>query len=856
MHNHNNNLCLRRTPLSCMIAMVLALGACQVHARDLFNPALLEQNTPGQAPVDLSDFQNEGGQAPGTYRVDIILNNAQMDTRNVDFRMVKDSDGKEVLRPCIPVDDLSLWGVLTSKYPQLGKPGDACANLQAIPQASSEFRFSRQQLLLSIPQSAVNNSARGWVDPHLWDDGIPAAILNYSASGSNNYAKDSDGYDSDNQYVNLRPGLNLGPWRLRNYTTWSRSHDNSPGSETTTNWDTVYTYLQRDIRPLRAQLTLGDSNTPSDIFDSIPFRGAQLASDDDMLPESLRGYAPVVRGIARTNAQVTVRQNGYIIYQTYVSPGSFEITDMYPTGGSGDLHVNIKESDGSEQNLVVPYASLPVLQREGRFKYGLTTGVYRSYDSAVDETPLTEATAIYGLPAGFTLYGGGQFSSHYQSLAFGVGKNLGTIGAISVDVTQAWSTLNDTDKESGQSWRMRYSKNVVETGTNFTIAGYRYATDGYWDMQEVLDTYRDDASYSLPEQRRNRAELTVSQSLWQGGGNLSLSAIREDYWGSERRMESYGVSYNNSWKGISYGLNYAWNHNSTVSASDGNHSERIYDNDQLFSLSISVPMSLLLPGSSTSMGYSLSTSKDGNTTNNVSLSGTALANSNLSWSVMEGYGSQGQGNSGSTYANWRASSAELNGGYSWDRYSQRLNYGIQGGIVLHENGVTLSQPLGETIGLVAAPGADDVNVLNNSGVSTDYRGYAVVPYISPYSRNTLTLNPETLPDDTEVNLTSQTVIPTRGAVVRANYQTSVGGRALMTLKHPDGNVIPFGAMVSTADNQSVIVGDQGQVYVTGLRAEGALQVRWGSETNQQCQVNYQLPQDARGILQMNGVCRQ
>lgn len=110
---------------------------------------------------------------------------------------------------------------------------------------------------------------------------------------------------------------------------------------------------------------------------------------------------------------------------------------MYPTGGSGDLSVTIKEADGSEQNLIVPYASLPVLQREGRLKYSVTTGVYRAYDNSIDETPLSQATAIYGLPWGWTLYGGGQFSSKYQSLALGMGKNLGELGAVSTDVTRA-----------------------------------------------------------------------------------------------------------------------------------------------------------------------------------------------------------------------------------------------------------------------------------------------------------------------------------------------------------------------------------------------------------------------------------
>lgn len=69
------------------------------------------------------------------------------------------------------------------------------------------------------------------------------------------------------------------------------------------------------------ELTAGDSYTPSALFDSLPFRGLQLASDDNMLPDSMKGFAPTIHGIARSNAQVTIRQNGYIINQRYVPPG-------------------------------------------------------------------------------------------------------------------------------------------------------------------------------------------------------------------------------------------------------------------------------------------------------------------------------------------------------------------------------------------------------------------------------------------------------------------------------------------------------------------------------------------------------
>ncbi|MEX3242921.1 fimbria/pilus outer membrane usher protein, partial [Serratia quinivorans] len=189
----------------------------------------------------------------------------------------------------------------------------------------------------------------------------------------------------------------------------------------------------------------GDSNAPAEVFDAVPFRGVQLASDDEMLPDSLRGYAPVARGIARTNAQVVVRQNGYEIYRTFVAPGALVINDMYPTGGSGDLQVTIKEADGSEQQLEVPFASLPVLQREGRLKYSRAGGRCRSCDRSVDKSALVQGAAIYGLPWSTTLCGGVQAAQHYQSAALGLGNNLGDWGAFSVDMTQSRSQPKDKD---------------------------------------------------------------------------------------------------------------------------------------------------------------------------------------------------------------------------------------------------------------------------------------------------------------------------------------------------------------------------------------------------------------------------
>lgn len=89
---------------------------------------------------------------------------------------------------------------------------------------------------------------------------------------------------------------------------------------------------------------------------------------------------------------------------------------------SGDLTVTIKESDGSEQKFVQPFSSVALLQREGHLKYSLSAGEYRAgnYNSA--EPKFGQLDAMYGLPYGFTVYGGAIFSDDYYSLAGGLGK--------------------------------------------------------------------------------------------------------------------------------------------------------------------------------------------------------------------------------------------------------------------------------------------------------------------------------------------------------------------------------------------------------------------------------------------------
>ena len=855
----------RLAPLT--VALLLMMMQ-QAQARDTFNVHALELDNPGSAPVDISQFSEPGDQAPGTYRVDIYINGDLQDTQDVTF--VAGEDGK--LAPRLTPNMLDKLGVQLNSIPALrGVPGDkVITNLaQYIPQSSAEFRFGAQKLLISVPQASMKPSAQGAVDPKYWDEGMPALLVNYSLSGANTWREDSEGHD-DSYFLNLRSGINLGGWRLRNYSTWNYNKTGSHGNSVTdengnaynndsdgaqSNWDSINTYVQHDIPAIKGQFTAGDSYTPSDIFDSVQFRGAQIASDDNMLPDSLRGFAPTVRGIANSNAQVTVKQNGTVIYQTYVPPGAFTINDLYPTSSSGDLQVTIKEAGGQERTFTQPFSNVPVMQREGRLKYAFTVGKYRAPYSDEDEPVFGQTSLLYGLPHDITVYGGFQTADNYNAMAGGMGFGLGELGSISLDITQAYTTLDDGSSKEGQSYRFQYSKDIAATDSTVTLAGYRYSTKGFYTFQEALDyqAYENgDYNSNLQNNKRSKIQVDLTQNLMGGDwGSLSFSGYQQDYWNEEGYERSASIGYSNSWNGITWTLMYTY---SEQPDSDD-------DNDQQLALSVSVPLSKWLPNAY--INNSMTTDMHGKTSNQVGLNGSVLADNRLSYSVAQGYGNRGVGNSGMANADYKGTYGEMNGGYNYNQDSQQVNYGAQGSVVVHPHGITLAQSAGDmaAMALVRAPGAAGAKVQNNTGVYTDWRGYTIVPYLSSYRRTRIALDPQSLSDDVDVDQNVQSVVPTAGALVMADFKTRTGGRVLMSLIQ-GGSPVPFGATVSLDGDvtNTGIVGEQGQVYLSGVPQSGALTAKWGNGSGDQCRASFVLPASvktkgqAAGVQQVSANC--
>lgn len=261
---------------------------------------------------------------------------------------------------------------------------------------------------------------------------------------------------------------------------------------------------------------------------------------------------------------------------------------------------------------------------------------------------------------------------------------------------------------------------------------------------------------------------------------------------------------------ISFGLNVPFSDITT--SLNYSYSNNIWQNDRdhLLAFTLNVPFSHWMRTDSQSAfrnsnaSYSMSNDLKGGMTNLSGVYGTLLPDNNLNYSVQVGNthgGNTSSGTSGYSSLNYRGAYGNTNIGYSRSGDSSQIYYGMSGGIIAHADGITFGQPLGDTMVLVKAPGADNVKIENQTGIHTDWRGYAILPFATEYRENRVALNANSLADNVELDETVVTVIPTHGAIARATFNAQIGGKVLMTLKYGNKSV-PFGAIVTHGENKN------------------------------------------------------
>ncbi|AJK50462.1 fimbria/pilus outer membrane usher protein [Burkholderia plantarii] len=795
-----------------------------------FNDTFLRR--PGAPRIDVSRFDKGNPAMPGTYLADLYVNQNWLGRTDVTLKQV--GGRPDDVRACFDRELLQRVGVALARLsPQasakLATAGTgACVTLdELVPDASAVFDNGAQRLDVSVPQAFQSRDARGYVDPRYWDDGVPAALLQYNA---NVYRSDGQGEASTQAYLGMTAGFNVGPWRFRHNGNLTYS------SRVGTHYQSIQTNVQRSIARLKSQLVIGEAYTDGAMFDSVGFRGVRLVSDERMYPESQRGYAPTVHGIANSNALVQVRQNGNIIYSTNVAAGPFVIDDLYPTGYGGDLEVVVTEADGGIHTFKVPYASTVDALRPGITHFSVTAGQYR--DAALSSRPaLFQATIRHGFTNLLTAYGGVTATPGYVAGLIGVALNT-RFGAFSLDVTRANTSLPGGSTRHGQSVKFSYSKLIAPTSTNITVAAYRYSSSGYLSLRDAMQLRDPSTDRTDGPWRggilRGQLQVTVNQALPSGWGSFYASGSTVSYWNRHGTDTQFQAGYNNNFRRINFGVAVARQFDAT---------RRRWDNRVM--LNVSMP----LGGGSHPVYASTNLQRDssGETTLQQSLAGTLGVANQLNYGVNLGRASGGGGGAAvnvggnvSYLSRYATLTVNASKGTGFTQYGG----GMSGGVVAYAGGVAFTPSMSETVAIVEAKGASGARVTSGSGLRIDPFGHAIVSSLMPFETNEVEIDPKGLPMSVELKSTTQHAVPTAGAVVRLRFKTEGGGRSvIMRIRTRDGKPLPFGAEVFDAKGQHAgTVAQMGSVVLRGVKTNaGTLRVKWGTAASEGCTVSYQLP---------------
>ncbi|MGN7442884.1 outer membrane usher protein [Pseudomonas lactis] len=787
---------LAATALCCAAAWASAAEEFQ------FNTDVLDLKD--RQNLDLGVFASANFIMPGEYNLLVHVNRDTLVEFPIAF-MPAPNDAKSSLACLSP----ALVKQLGLKQPVLDAltwwHDGACLDLNSVAGMQARADLSSSGLYLSIPQDQLEYTAPNWDPPSRWDEGVSGVLLDYNFNAQTTQRQRGQGR-TDNLSGNGTAGINLGAWRLRGdwQTQLQRSGDQP--SQQQFAWSRLYAL--RAVPSLRSNLILGEDYLDSNLFGSFRYTGANLSSNDNMLPPNLRGYAPEVTGVARSNARVVIRQQGRVLYDTQVPQGAFRIQDLN-NAVSGQLDVRVEEQDGSVQEFQVDTASIPYLTRPGTVRYKLAVGKPSDWDHQRNGPAFATGEFSWGVSNGWSLYGGGLGAKDYGSLAVGVGRDLMQFGALSVDVTQSRATLPGQDTLSGKSYRASYSKRFDEYDSQVTFAGYRFSEKNYMSMNEFIETRRG----ALPL-NQSKELYTASLSKQFRGSDLSVyfNYNHQTYWNS-RASDRYSLSLSRYFdvgrlKNLSLSLT-AYQNQANGTSDDGAY------------LSVSIPWD-----GTGSISYSSSVSR-GESTHSVSYYDRLDERNHYMLSA--GKASSGETASGFIAHDGDQAQVVASASYQAEQYTS-AGLSLQGGATLTGEGAALhrSNVMGGTRLLVDTQGVADVPVRGNGGTTRTNRfGKAVITDVNSYYRNYASIELDSLPDDVEATQSTTQATLTEGAIGYRRFDVIAGSKAMVVIRMADRSAPPFGANAQNPLGQATgIVGEEGSTYLSGMKPGERMSLHW------------------------------
>lgn len=772
-----------------------------------FNTDVLDIND--RSRIDLSQFSRPGYVMPGSYVMGVQINKSSLPERTILF-LAPDNDpsGSEA---CLTPDLVEQFGLTQeAREPLTWFRNGQCLDTESLKGMSIRADLGAGILYITLPQRYQEYSAENWDPPSRWDEGINGVLTDYNVNAWFNHQAMMTARNSQTLSGSGTSGINVDAWRFR--ADWQTQYRHTTGQPASTHylWAWNRYYLYRAIPALRARFTFGENYLTSDMFNSFRYRGANLISDDNMLPPNLRGYAPEVVGVAKTNARVIIRQQGQVIYDATVAAGPFRIQDIRNIA-AGKLDVTVEEQDGSQQNFSTDVANTPYLSRPGLVRYKFAAGKTATAGHHSDEPGFVAGEFSVGVNNTWSLYSGVLSAGTYNALAVGSGRDLGSLGAMSFDLTESYARLMQEGTKRGKAYRLSFTRRFDTTDSQFTFSAHRFTDQNFMSMTDYLS-----ARYQGLVKTAGSKELyslIFSQPFREYNASAYINYTHQSSW-TRPATDTWNVTISryfdmNRFKNLSVNLT-------------GYRTRYEYGQDKGGYISLSVPW-----GENGTVSLENRVIKNNN---GFSASIYDRAGENNTYRVSVGAAQHNQ-RSFSGYLTHEGSASRITATASAQqaKYTS-LSLSAQGGVTATPKGVAMHavRMPGSTRIMLDTAGIPAIPVKDHSRVTyTNHFGKAIISDISSYYRNSFSIDLGKIGDNVEALRSVVQGTLTEGAIGYRQFGMLAGRKALATIRLPDGTMPPFGATVFNADKvQTGIVGENGETWLTGMNAGQTMNVNW------------------------------
>lgn len=733
--------------------------------------------------------------APGQYHLTVVINSREIGESSIYYSEEGESNKNTPLLLSsflskLTLNKKALSYVIAAKKERV--------DISKIPGIS--IKNKNGQLVINIPQIWLKYTNSDWTPPENWDDGINGFIVDYNANAEVTHSLDSQ-HDRQNISAYGQVGANVQSWRLR-----AAYQSSAQDQQHHFSWQQVYAFTP--VRTLRAKMNIGEITLDSDLFDNIRLTGMSLSSDERMLPPDLQGYAPEVRGVAQTNALVTIMHQGQVLYQTHVAAGPFNITTL-PASLRGVLDVKITEQTGEVRTFQVATSSLPYLTRPGQVRYhvytgrasGLADNVHKIYGGN-----LYSGDFSYGISNGFSLYGGGQLAgSEYYATAIGIGRDFKQWGALSFDVIHSDSRLpNEKQSLKGHSFHINYSRRIEWINSSVTLAGYRFSDGNFRSLNYYIN------EKYLPEQHDHRDKqqirLITNTTLWEDSQqwrtSLYLNYQRNYYW-NQKRQSNYGVSLGHTFM--------LWAYYPMTTGLSFYHSGFEKQSDNSLSLTLSVPF-----GDTGRVGYDMQ--HNGKSTT-LATSYSSYINEQDFWRIRAGRSSVGRVQADGIYHH-HSSLADVESSLNYQQQQ-----GIYGAVSLRGNAIVTRYGIGTNGGSYTG---NDTRILvdtnhisgvtfNHHQARSNHMGLGVLPGVMSYQTIDTHIDSDSLTAKLHSQHTVRSITLTEGAIGYEHFDVRGGSNLYLPLTDENNQPLTLGTELVNMAGQTVgISDDNGMVWLTGV----------------------------------------